>query len=190
MSSHHFVKEDQEPALLIRDASGVPFGVVEQLLEWSPTVVVLEEALDVVLSWGIKIDAVVCPPDTVKEELEKLKDQAPVKVLSHDSDNNPLDTAMMFLGAGKHQAVNVIGAVPDEIERFARVLDVVSFSSGTRWSFARNGKFEKWLAQGTQLVIPAHIRNSTGLDSTGMAIRDGLVTIESEQPFWVGEGVN
>ena len=56
MSSHHFVKEDQEPALIIADASAVSFEKIQELLEWSPTVIVMESSLEMVLSWGIKMD--------------------------------------------------------------------------------------------------------------------------------------
>jgi len=57
MSSHHFVKEQQEPALLILDTS-VSYETMSPLLEWSPTVLVTELAIDAVLSWGIKVDVI------------------------------------------------------------------------------------------------------------------------------------
>ena len=43
MSSHHFVKEGQEPALLIMDA--LSLALIEPLLEWAPQVIVCENAL-------------------------------------------------------------------------------------------------------------------------------------------------
>ena len=56
MSSHHFVKEGQEPALFILD--NIPFQYAESLLEWVPLVMVADRALENVLHWGIKIDVV------------------------------------------------------------------------------------------------------------------------------------
>ena len=56
MSSHHIVRDEQEPALLIDDASVIHFEFVELLLEWSPRVMVTSNAIDEVLNWGVKID--------------------------------------------------------------------------------------------------------------------------------------
>lgn len=42
MSSHHIVREKQEPALLIMDLNGFNDEHLGQLLEWNPTVLVNE----------------------------------------------------------------------------------------------------------------------------------------------------
>ncbi|HYG16495.1 MAG TPA: thiamine diphosphokinase, partial [Bacteroidia bacterium] len=41
MSSHHFVKEKQEPALIIANGEACSRELLGQLLEWQPTVMVL-----------------------------------------------------------------------------------------------------------------------------------------------------
>ena len=46
MSSHHFVKEQQEPAVFILDVEGISFDTVAPLLEWSPTLLVVQEAVE------------------------------------------------------------------------------------------------------------------------------------------------
>ena len=56
MSSHHFVKEKQEPALIIADLDGFDEEYLGQLLEWSPTVLVPSHLVEKVISLGIKID--------------------------------------------------------------------------------------------------------------------------------------
>lgn len=190
MSSHHFVKEDQEPALVIADTGGVQLSVVQELLEWSPTVVVLERSLDEVRSWGIKIDVVVCSENQVKNQVELLKNQAPIKILSHSIKESPLDTALYFLSAGKYRAVNVVGSEVDALKTFTEHFDLVTFTSGIRWSFARDGKFEKWLVKGTALMVKENgIEFTTidGLDDKMNVIRDGMVRLKCETPFWVGE---
>ena len=47
MSSHHFVKEQQEPAVFILEVEGISFETVAPLLEWSPTLLVAQEAVEV-----------------------------------------------------------------------------------------------------------------------------------------------
>jgi hypothetical protein len=187
MSSHHIVRENQEPALLIADADAFPFTWIEQLLEWSPTVIVLESALEAVVSWGIKLDMVISAPDQVDAHMKLLRDQAPVKILSHGTPDHPIHTAMMFLTAGKYKAVNVVGIAPSQVDEFAERLDVVIFFEGKRWSYARNGRFEKWVSRGTQFEIVKHVKTIEGLDAQGLAIKDGLIKAEADFPFWVGE---
>ncbi len=52
MSSHHFVKEGQEPALFILD--NIPFHYAESLLEWVPLVMVADRALGKCVTLGNK----------------------------------------------------------------------------------------------------------------------------------------
>lgn len=80
MSSHHTVLEDQEPALFIMDASAVPFAQIQDLLEWSPTVIVSEEALSEVLNWGIKIDVVIAHANNIPSLTNTLLDPITCKV--------------------------------------------------------------------------------------------------------------
>jgi len=190
MSSHHFVKEDQEPALIIHDASSIPFASIEELLEWSPTLIVSEQALAGVLLWGIKIDVVISVQKNVQHYVDLLNDQAPVKILSHQPSESPLTTALYFLIAGKYRAVNVTGVELKVLQPFTTTLDVVAFIEHKRWSFARNGKFEKWLTQGSRIAIKGEEEvtvSKIGVDENLRVITDGLVTLSGDGPFWVGE---
>ena len=63
MSSHHIVRENQEPALVIADMSALPVEWPQQLLEWSPTVTVFDSAVEAVRNLGIKLDVVITKPD-------------------------------------------------------------------------------------------------------------------------------
>ena len=56
MSSHHIVRDDQEPALIIANGLACNTELLGQLLEWSPLVIVLDAAIERVLDLGIKVD--------------------------------------------------------------------------------------------------------------------------------------
>ena len=56
MSSHHIIRDKQEPALIIANGEECSMDLLEQLLEWSPTVVVLDGAIQRVIDLGIKVD--------------------------------------------------------------------------------------------------------------------------------------
>ena len=56
MSSHHIVRDDQEPALIIANGQECSQELLGQLLEWSPFVVVLDNAMERVSQLNIKVD--------------------------------------------------------------------------------------------------------------------------------------
>ncbi|MGY8982666.1 MAG: hypothetical protein ACKVJ9_09535 [Cytophagales bacterium] len=58
MSSHHFVKENQEPALIIDHLTAFPFSKLEDLLEWAPQVICLSDAVPEALMYQFKIDVI------------------------------------------------------------------------------------------------------------------------------------
>jgi thiamine pyrophosphokinase len=111
LSSHHIVKDKQEPALIIANGESCSFELLGQLLEWSPVVMVLDGAIHRVLELGIKIDIVLGDFDK-NEHLETLlKDQAPVKIIhTPDQDKTDLEKGLDYLIANEHKAVNIIWA--------------------------------------------------------------------------------
>jgi len=182
MSSHHIIREDQEPALLIMDANAVDFEQVQELLEWSPTVIITEQALTEVLRWGIKIDIVIARDSSISNLSSSLQDQSPVKVLSYNHHEEPLSKALNFLIASKQKAVNVVAA--ESLEKFESFspLDISVFQSGKRWSFIRNGSYEKWFPAG-RIVLTFPSNGQPDIKTE----RDGIVTINRMGGFWVSE---
>lgn len=196
MSSHHFVKEGQEPALLILDA--LTFDVVGPLLEWAPLVVVAERAIDDVLVWNIKMDVVLTEETRVVELTHKLIDQAPLRILSHTREESPLINALYLLIREKQVAVNVISSDTERtigvVERFSDQLQINVIDGQTKWSAIANGLFEKWVPAGTTLSVRRgsplqHIdfKGLSTVDDYFQSPDDGLIQVRSETLFWVGE---
>jgi thiamine pyrophosphokinase len=181
MSSHHIVREDQEPALLIAESNTVPFEILQQLLEWSPTVLVTEKALPQVLTWGIKIDVVIASVDHIPKLIQVLHDQFPLKLISFQGEDDALATALYFLMATKQNAVNIISL--DRLETFESFagLNLTVLQSGKRWSFIRSGIFEKWLPAGRTLHVFPQVE--AAINTT----QDGQLVIRKENGFWVAE---
>lgn len=182
MSSHHIIREDQEPALLIMDAMAVSMEQIQELLEWSPTVIVSDKALDLVISWGIKVDVVVAAADRITGLTTLLQHQFPLKLLSYNSPDEALSTALYFLIAKKQKAVNVIAAEPLESFESFSTLDISVLNKDKRWSFIRNGSYQKWLPAGTTVKVYPSKGEAEILNST-----DGVVTVERTGSFWVSE---
>lgn len=110
MSSHHVVREKQEPALIIANGEACSEELIGQLLEWSPTVIVLDGALNRVLSLGIKVDVILGDFDSVDVEYLKTS-QYPVKVVhTPDQNYNDLEKAILYLISEEYPAANIIWA--------------------------------------------------------------------------------
>src|SRR5690606_40296637 len=72
MSSHHIVRENQEPALLVEDFAALSEEYLGQLLEWSPTIITSLENLDYFLTRDIKVD-ILYGVEKISEAQEEIK---------------------------------------------------------------------------------------------------------------------
>jgi hypothetical protein len=196
MSSHHFVREGQEPALLILDA--LTFDIAGPLLEWAPMVVVAQPAVEDVILWNIKMDVVLADDKHVQALSSRLVDQAPLTILSHASDESPLINALYFLIRKKQNGVNIFSSNPDETillaEKFADQLQI-SITDGTlKWSGVTSGHFEKWMTAKTPIYLRKSREHQSiaffGLKEAGdhyESLADGMIRLQSDAWFWVGE---
>lgn len=208
MSSHHIVRDEQEPALLIENAGAIPFDFVELLLEWSPKIYVLSSALDEVLEWQIKIDVVLAHQDEVESLKPKLKPQSPVKLLVFEPNEDLLSASFQVLKDFNHQAVNILAEafqsdVLDLIRVHAEEVDSVLFYNAQKWVYSSTGNFQKWVTLGeifgVHPIVPGtyfktqgfiqNLENEPYLEPFELTSEiQGKVRIESNQkPFWLIE---
>lgn len=111
MSSHHIVKDNQEPALIIANGEACSVALMHQLLEWSPYVVVLDAAIHRVLELGIKVDALLGDFDRDFNPEIFLEKQFPLEIVyTPNQDKTDLEKAYDFLIEKGHTAANVIWA--------------------------------------------------------------------------------
>lgn len=214
MSSHHVVREAQEPALLILQASALKHSHLAPLLEWSPTIVVTAKALPQVLEQGIKVDAVLCPESQQDEISTLVQEQEPISLVSLKEKENTLTTALIFLTQHKHTAVNILtsGNFPTEQEEIkgqllaqSTSLNVVLLDEYYKSVLYRSGKFIKWFPPGetirfqptqrkmlvschgfTSTLEQAPLQENVDLKTAGA----GMVTISGSAPFWIHEKIN
>lgn len=192
MSSHHIVRENQEPALVIFHAHAIAFEKVQELLEWMPTVVVLASEVELVLGWGIKVDVVLSPLENRETWVTRLADQFPVKILTYNPADRPLLTALYYLVAIKSHAVNVLCMHHDDF-RIAETfpsLDIEMFMDGRRWSWIKSGMWEKWLPAYTNVYLLPEVqwKNFPQFSSGRYVIKnDGFIELRSTDAFWIGE---
>ncbi|NHM06194.1 thiamine diphosphokinase [Flavobacterium sp. CYK-4] len=111
MSSHHIVRDDQEPALIIANGASCHDELLGQLLEWSPLVIVLDAAIRRVIKRNIKVDVLLGDFDRGFQPEEWVKEQYPIEIVhAPDQNKTDLEKAFDYLIARKIPAVNVIWA--------------------------------------------------------------------------------
>jgi len=202
MSSHHFVKEQQEPAVFILAVEGISFETVAPLLEWSPTLLVAQEAVEVVLSWGIKIDVVLGTLAFQSESRHLLEEQYPLRFLTV-STGSTLEEGIHYLLASQHKGVHLVGfdhQKHQQLEEKILHLDLTLVDGDWKYYPVKGGKFSKWYAASEIQILatenqPLEISNANGQllfpvqYLTQIDVPEGTSTFSSTGIFWIGERV-
>lgn len=182
MSSHHIVREKQEPALLILGLNTFDHELLGQLLEWSPAIIAGSHAAEQLNSMGIKVDRVL--GNDVGDVL-----QSDIAYIStHNA--SPIEAALSFLTHENYGAVNI---VTDDFKlgdfiQFVQRINLVIFHQHTK-TYAINPGFTKWLPSGEVVTLhsqPAGLV-ATGLSATSngrfVTTDDGVVKLEFSGDF-------
>jgi len=177
MSSHHIVKEKQEPALIIANGEACSEELLGQLLEWSPYIVVLDHAIYRVLELGIKIDVWLGDFDKDHDFDAIRSSQEPLEIVSTpDQDKTDLEKAIDFLIGRGFPAANIVWATGRRADhaitnitnlvRYKEEIRLVLFDDYSK-IFPLRGVFEKWYVAGTPIsLIP--VGEVKGIKTSGL----------------------
>ena len=202
MSSHHFVKEQQEPAVFVLNTEEISFETVSPLLEWVPTVLVSQDCVETVLSWGIKVDVILATAAFQKTNLHLLEEQYPVRFLTV-SDSGFLEEGLQYLLASQHKGVHLVGFDHAQITALtekANLLDLTVVDGEWKYYPVKVGKFKKWFAASEIRILakenqPLELSNSNGQllfpiqYLTQIELPEGISEFSSSGIFWIGEKV-
>jgi hypothetical protein len=192
MSSHHFVREGQEPSLFILDP--VSYSLIAPLLEWVPLVITTQVALDKILSWGIKVDMVLFTEDQRVEISYKTSDQWPITLVPCDQELDFLRVGLAQLRGKGHRASHVMvenaHAIFEKVQNTDLTISILD--KACYWTYW-NRKYAKYLPVGEALVLEGTIENQDFVSADKrilpgkFRVESSHVTIESNAGFWVGE---
>jgi thiamine pyrophosphokinase len=183
MSSHHIVREKQEPALLILSIEAFEEEYLGQLLEWSPTVIVYAAIYDHIFSMGIKIDAIITD-DLIPQNL-----QEHVKII-HLNEEDIISSALKYLVAENYPSVNIITEkfIAKDYLFFVEYLDIVIFAEGKKIFPIKSG-FTKWKPKGDDVFV---LLDESSISYSGLSLvsphhylteKDGFYGFTFNQPF-------
>ena len=177
MSSHHIVKEKQEPALIIANGEACSEELLGQLLEWSPFIVVLDRAIYRVLELGIKIDVWMGDFDEDHDFDSIRSRQDPLEIINTpDQDKTDLEKAIDFLIERGFPAANIVWATGRRADhsitnitnlvRYKKQIRLVLYDDFSK-IFPLTGTYEKWYVAGTPVsLIP--IGQVDGIQTSGL----------------------
>jgi thiamine pyrophosphokinase len=184
MSSHHIVREKQEPALLVLGLNEFTDEELGQLLEWSPTVIAGPLAAEQLTVYDIKIDYIVGEADSGLL-------QSHVKLIPNEG-QAVLEAAFRFLLAQGYPAVNVVADEfeVDTYQAYAGQIDWVVFCNRQKIYPIQSG-FSKWKPAGELIEV---ISPGAELLEEGLApltrnqyqtTRDGFFKLTFKQPYLI-----
>lgn len=178
MSSHHVVRDKQEPALIIANGAACSDDLLGQLLEWSPYVLVLDGALDRALDLQIRIDAILGDFDSTDRVAEKTNHLHPISIIhAHDQEKTDLQKGIEFLLQEGHVAANIIWATGKRADHhfnnlatlpmYAGKMDLMVIDDHSR-VYNLPKEFKKWYPAGTKIsLIP--ITEATNVRTQNLA---------------------
>lgn len=212
MSSHHVVREAQEPALLILDPQHLSASALAPLLEWSPTIVATAQTFAALTEQGLKVDVVLARQDELPALAALLELQAPVQTVIIPPGKDALDTALAYLVAKNHQAVNILSSheqlkqdLTEQLARQEHTLNIVILDGHYRHVLCRTGRFSKWLPAGEKVHIrPVAAAGTVSTSGFGHNLQQaafgenlslqtaeaGRVRIEASCPCWITESIS
>jgi thiamine pyrophosphokinase len=177
MSSHHVIRDEQEPALIIANGEACSFELMGELLEWSPLVVVLDAAIHRVLALNIKVDVLLGDFDKDFDAEHIRQEQYPIEIVyTPDQNKTDLEKAFEYLIERGFPAVNVVWATGrradhtitniTNIVRFKEQLKIVIIDDYSK-IFLLSKMYEKWYPTGTPIsLIPVGV--ATGITTKNL----------------------
>jgi thiamine pyrophosphokinase len=197
MSSHHFVKEKQEPAVLIYTGDDLSENILGELLEWSPVVCAHENALSDLRKLEIKIDIIFRKNLTDEEILILTNGQQSLSVIDLKTEDHPVEM-LRYLVSENHSAVNVLGypeALIKKCSAFRNEIDLIFFL-GDHKIYPLKNTFKKWKTNGEKISVLTenvfHILKLNNLQQISSnefeVVHDGVIELQlKENDLFISE---
>lgn len=131
MSSHHIVRDDQEPALIIANGAACSLELLNNLLEWNPLVIVLDSAIDRVIELGIKVDVLIGDFDRDFNYNSYKEKQYPIEIIKiEDQNSTDLDKAIDYLINRNIPSANIVWATGKRTDHtFTNITNLIKYEN-------------------------------------------------------------
>ncbi|MFK7899481.1 MAG: hypothetical protein AB8B61_01860 [Cyclobacteriaceae bacterium] len=191
MSSHHTIRENQEPAIALLDPLAINESVLMDLLEWSPQLVISEQCIDWVISKGLKIDIVLQKEFTESEITDKLANQFPILIKRYEGSvmdasistiqENGNPSAQLFLDYSSYTLEGL-----HELVISYPGMKVTFLNRTTSAFFPTNNSLTKWLPKGRKISLLSSVPvfvNRIISENEFIPKKEGNYTFSSDKSF-------
>lgn len=177
MSSHHFVRDKQEPALIVANGASCSDTLLHQLLEWNPYVLVLDQAIHRFMEKGLKADALLGDFDRNLDFESIRQRQHPIEIIhTPDQEKTDLEKGIEHLIRNGHSSANIVWATGlradhtlNNLSSMAKYSDRINLVMLDNWSriLCLPRSFEKWVVKDSLLsLMPLGV--ATGVRTEGL----------------------
>lgn len=190
MSSHHIVRDDQEPALILNHPNPDD-RVVLQLMEWSPLLVCLPASFSFVEDKQQWVDCFVryensgnIPPISIPS--------ATVSIVSN-KDADILRYAIDLLVEKGHQVLHIYSDIKNKemlnlVKEYTEV-EIVFFDGEARHIPCLGGEFEKWYPVDQKIKVYPSM-DSYNAENWQTLEKEGFLKLVHSDPFLLSEFLN
>jgi thiamine pyrophosphokinase len=162
MSSHHYVKEGQEPALIIANGEMCSYELLVSIMEWCPYIVALDGAYDRLVSMQISPDIVIGDLDSLQALKEAVHTQF---IKDENQENTDLEKAIDYLLSKGRTDINIVWSTGKRLDHTLNNLatlvkypeaKIVVYDNHSK-AFVLPKSYIKFYDKGTSLsLIPLH----------------------------------
>ena len=185
MSSHHFVKEGQEPAVLVTAEDISKFRYFDQVAGWNPIVICMEPSLNTLMLNSIHVDHVIIGDrETNSEIYSALWPHLKIHKLDMGDVDSVLTEILSDVSA-RHLMI-VSDEFNYQIEYGQFGLTVLTPTE--KWVRIDGGVFKSWYPKGSHILLRGTgiMINENEASEEYHVVNDGLLVIEASSLFWVG----
>ncbi len=191
MSSHHVIRDEQEPPLFILHRSQ-NIALVKQLLGWSPSVWVMEPEAEWVMSLDVKIDGVL----TLKPgKHQKINQQIGEYSVAMFNEEDAIGSIYQVLAGKEYTGIHIFCDSYQRDELLKKVsnqidnLPIILITDFETVIIIKKAKFRKWYSKGTQLqILKGELSENDNLERVGenyLIKNDGIIQINSKDSIIV-----
>ncbi len=191
MSSHHVIRDGQEPPVYLADAKAPLHPLLPDLLEWSPVTICADRSVPELIQQGFKADYILCLDSSPAHWKYVFDANYPVKALAVPDERDISEVLRSVIQESGADFLHVVCGTEPDLSIFEPLDQLALFSPRYKWTWHRSGRWRKWMGETHEIIIDgneaviegAFSRTSSGLRAT----RDGIIEVSGLKDTWIGE---
>ncbi len=191
MSSHHVIRDGQEPPVFLLNEASVQHPLLGDLLEWSPLTICLDQAVPALIRKGFKADHILCQTSDPSQWHYVFDQHYSVSLVKVGNWEEVISAVKAILDTNAADFLHVLASNETSKKPFEIFDKVVFFSAEVKWTWYREGKYRKWMEAGSRVLLEGGYKEIIGeyLDQ-GDSIETtetGIIEMKGLEKIWIGE---